>query len=217
MGAGTLYATAQDRGIADSDASTFFKFRRILRKEYRRAVGTHYGQTRIRQAEFSLCHQRDGRAGTTILQLVFASGDRTNALPSDYWPAGLLEQGQRRRIRRSRRTVLRNYGPEEAASSCRRAVGTTGPFQGPLADREQRTPPSIPPGGGFVHVETSSKRNKKGNAYIGSNGCNDYSCASCPSTHRIVSQLNIGIRFRSRLIRHPALHGQPRHCEWLSA
>ncbi len=86
------------------------------------AIGTHYGPTRIRQAEFSLCCRRDGRAGTTILQLVSASDDRTKALPSDYGPAGLLEQGQCRRIRRSRRTVLRDYGPEEAAShrpSCR--------------------------------------------------------------------------------------------------
>jgi hypothetical protein len=71
---------------------------------------------------------------------------RTKALPSDYGPAGLLEQGQRRSIRRSRRTVLRDYGPKEAASSRRRAVGTTGPFQGPRADGEQRTPPSTPPG-----------------------------------------------------------------------
>ena len=75
-----------------------------------------------------------------------ASYYRTKALPSANGPAGLLEQGQRRRIRRSRRTVLRDYGPEEAARSRRRAVGTTGPFQGPPADREQRTPPSIPPG-----------------------------------------------------------------------
>ena len=121
-------------------------FRRTLRKKYRRAVGMHYGQTRIRQAEFSLCRRRDGRAGTTILQLVSASNDRTKALPSDYRPAGLLEQRQRRSIRGSRTTVLRDYVPEEAASSRRRAVGTTGPFQGPRADREQRTPPSIPPG-----------------------------------------------------------------------
>ncbi len=130
-------------------------FRRILRKEYRRAVGTHYGPTRIRQAEFSLCHRRDGRAGTTIPQLVSASYNRTKALPSDYGPAWLLEQGQRRRIRWSRRTVLRDYRPKtvlrdyrpkEAASSRRRDVGTTGPFQGPRADREQRTPPSNPPG-----------------------------------------------------------------------
>jgi hypothetical protein len=58
----------------------------------------------------------------------------------------LLEQGQRSRIRWSSRTVLRDYGPKEAASSRRRAVGTAGPFQGPRADREQRTPPSNPPG-----------------------------------------------------------------------
>ena len=31
---------------------------------------THYGPTWIRQAGFSLCHRRDGRAGTTILQVV---------------------------------------------------------------------------------------------------------------------------------------------------
>ena len=69
-------------------------FRRILRKKYRRAVGTHYGPTRIRQAGFSLCHRRDGRAGTTILQPVSASDDRTKALLSDYGPAGLLEHGK---------------------------------------------------------------------------------------------------------------------------
>jgi hypothetical protein len=75
-----------------------------------------------------------------------ASYYRAKALPGDYGPAGLLEHGQRSRIRRSRRTVLRDYGPEEAASSLRRAVGTTGPFQGPRANREQRTPPSTPQG-----------------------------------------------------------------------
>ncbi len=76
-----------------------------------------------------------------MLQLVSASYNRTKALSSDYGPAGLLEQGQRTRIRRSSRTVLRDYGQEEAASSCRRAVGTTGLFQGPLADLEQRIRP----------------------------------------------------------------------------
>ncbi len=55
---------------------------------------------------------------------------------------GLLEQGQRRRIRRSSSTVLRECGPEEAASSRRRAVGNAGPFLGLRADREQRTPPT---------------------------------------------------------------------------
>jgi hypothetical protein len=63
-------------------------FRRILRKMYRRAVGMPYGPTRIRQAGFSLCHRRDGRAGTTILQRVSACDDRTKALISDYGPAG---------------------------------------------------------------------------------------------------------------------------------
>jgi hypothetical protein len=43
--------------------------------------------------------------------------DRTKALISDYGQAGLLEQGQRHSIRRSRRTVPWDYGPEEAASS----------------------------------------------------------------------------------------------------
>ncbi len=121
-------------------------FRRILRKKYRRAVGTHYGPTRTRRAGFSLFHRRGGRAGTTILQMSPhpTTGPRHFSVTT---PAGLLEQGQRRSIRRSRRTVLRDYGPEEAASSRHRAVGsTTGPFQGPRADREQRTPPSTPQG-----------------------------------------------------------------------
>ncbi len=129
-------------------------FRRILRKKYRRAVGTHYGQTRIRQAGFSLCHRRDGRAGTTILQLVSASDDGTKALISDYGPAGQQEQGQRRRIRRSSRTVLRDYGPKEAASSRRRAAGTAGPFRGLRADQEQRTPPTTPPGPQYLQGTT---------------------------------------------------------------
>jgi hypothetical protein len=47
-------------------------FRLILRKKYRRAVGTHYGLTRMHQAGFSPRYQRDGRAGTTILQLASA-------------------------------------------------------------------------------------------------------------------------------------------------
>ncbi len=67
---------------------------------------------------------------------------------------GLLEQGQRRRIRRGRRTVLRDYGPEEAASSRRRAVGIEGPFQGLRADREQRTPPTTPPGPQYLQGTT---------------------------------------------------------------
>ena len=149
------WRTGQDLPYNKRNGRPCNLFRPILRKKYRRAVGTHYGPTQIRQAEFSLYHWRDGRAGTTILQLVSASDDRTKALPSDYGPAGLLEQGQRRRIiRQSRRTVLRDYGPEEAASSRRRAVGTAGPFQGLLADREQRTPPTTPPGTQYLQGTT---------------------------------------------------------------
>ncbi len=85
-------------------------FRRILRKKYRRAVGTHYWPTRIRRAGSSLCHRRDGRAGTTILQIVSAPDVRTKALPTDYGPAGLPEQGQRRRIRQSRRIFNETTG-----------------------------------------------------------------------------------------------------------
>ena len=84
-------------------------FRRILRKKYRRAVGTHYGPTRIHQADYSPRHRRDGRAGTTILQLFSLPTTGPRHFPSDNGPDGLLEQGQRRRIRRSRRTVLRDY------------------------------------------------------------------------------------------------------------
>ncbi len=68
-----------------------------------------------------------------MLQLVShpTTGPRHFRVTStDYGPDGLLEQGQRHSIRRSRRTVLRDYGPKEAASSRRRAVGTTGTFQG---------------------------------------------------------------------------------------
>ncbi len=39
-----------------------------------------------------------------------------------------------------------DFGPEEAAGSRRRAVGTTGSFQGLRADKEQRTQPSTPQG-----------------------------------------------------------------------
>jgi hypothetical protein len=50
----------------------------------RRAVGTHYGPARMHQARFSPRHRRDGRAGTTIIQLVSAFYDRTKAMISDF-------------------------------------------------------------------------------------------------------------------------------------
>ncbi len=67
----------------------------------------------MHQAGFSPRHQRDSRAGTTILHLVSASDDRTKALISDYGPAGLPEQGQRRSIHRGRRTALGTTGRTE--------------------------------------------------------------------------------------------------------
>ncbi len=85
-------------------------FRHILRKKYRLAVGTHYGRTRIQQAGFSLRHRRDGRAGTTILQLVSASDDRTKALISDY---GLA------RAAGARATPQHPQGPQDRSTGLR--------------------------------------------------------------------------------------------------
>ncbi len=95
----------------------------------------HYG------ADSDTTGRIHGRAGTTILQLVSTPDDWTKAISSDYGPAGLPEQGRCHYISRSCRIVLRDYGPEEAASSRRRAVCNAGPFQGLRADREQRTQP----------------------------------------------------------------------------
>ena len=153
-GAAGAAGPSRDYGPAGSSGS-----RRRLRRGRTTLLGTtgrmerrrrtHYGPTWIRQAGFSLCHRRDGRAGTTILQVVSpdvrTKTEWLRAVPSDYGPTGLPDQGQRRRIRRRRRMVLRDYGPEEAASSSRRAVGTAGPYQGLRADREQRTPPTTRP------------------------------------------------------------------------
>ncbi len=47
-----------------------------------------------------------------------------------------------------------DYWPEEAAGRRSRAVGTAGPFQGLLADREQRTLPSTPPGPQYLSGTT---------------------------------------------------------------
>ncbi len=54
---------ARDSDGSGGKAGWLLMFRRILRKKYRRAVGTHTELTRIQQAGFRLCHQRDGRAG----------------------------------------------------------------------------------------------------------------------------------------------------------
>ena len=59
---------------------------------------------------------------------------------------GCWSKGNAAASAKSLSTVLQDYGPEEAAISRSQAVGTTGSFQGPLADLEQRKPQSTPPG-----------------------------------------------------------------------
>ncbi len=85
-------------------------FRRILRKKYRRAVRTHHGPTWIQQARYSLSHGRDCSAGTTILQLVSASDDRTKALISDYGSV---------RAAGARATLQHPPGPQDRSTGLR--------------------------------------------------------------------------------------------------
>ena len=93
-------------------------FRRTRRWKYRRAVGTHYGPTRIHQADYSPRHRRDCRAGTTIL------------LSSPHLPPG-------------RAASRSDYGPDCAAGVWGNAVvsaGAAGPFRdyGPGRSRRRR-------------------------------------------------------------------------------
>ncbi len=114
---------------------------RILRKEYGRAVGTHCRPTRMHQAGFSLRYRRDGRAPTSLCLL-----RPDQALLSNFGPAGAAGARATPPHPPGPQDRLREYGPDGAAGSRRRAVGTAGPSQGLRADREQRTPPSTPPG-----------------------------------------------------------------------
>ncbi len=84
-------------------------FHRIRHKEYRVAVGTRYGPTRIHQACYSPRHRRDGRADTTIL---YHLRIYLRTQPQPVSTTG-LEHGQRRRSRRGRRTVHRTTGRPE--------------------------------------------------------------------------------------------------------
>jgi hypothetical protein len=88
-------------------------FRLIRRKEYRRAVGEHYRQTRRHQAGYSPHNWRDCRAGTTILYYLHIHC-QTQAPLSD------------------------NCGPGEGCWSMGNAVapaGAVGPFTGLRAGR----------------------------------------------------------------------------------
>ena len=70
----------------------------------RRAVGTHYGPTRIHQASYSLRHRRDGNAGTTILYHL-RNCRRTHSLSvMTTGRTELLEHGHRSSYRRGRKT-----------------------------------------------------------------------------------------------------------------
>ncbi len=91
-------------------------FRRIRQWKYRRAVGTHYGPTRIHPADYSPRHRRDGRAGTTMLyrHRIYRRAQPLQVVTTGL--TGLLEYGQRRRIRRGRRT-FKDCGPGRAGAA----------------------------------------------------------------------------------------------------
>jgi hypothetical protein len=72
--------------------------------------------------------------------------DRTQALISDYGQAGAAGAWATPQHPPGQQDRLRDYRLDRAAGSRRQAVGTAEPFQGLLADREQRTPPSTPTG-----------------------------------------------------------------------
>ena len=99
--------------------------RRTRHQEHWRAVGTHYGPTRIHLAGYSLRHWRDCNAGTTIL---YHLRNRRSQHSSSVMTAGrkeLLEDGHRRRIRRSRRTFRGTtalYWPDGAAGGLSRST-----------------------------------------------------------------------------------------------
>ena len=91
----------------------FRRTRRMELDELSRAVGTHYGPTRIHLADYILRHRRDGSAGTTILYHLRI--DRC-PLSSSVTTAGrreLLEHGHRSRFHRGRRTFRGTPGRTE--------------------------------------------------------------------------------------------------------
>ncbi len=149
-------------------------FRRILRTKYRRAVGTHYGPTRMHQAGFSPRHRRDGRAGTTILLLVSAFFDRTKALISDYGPAGAAGTWATPPHPPGPQDRLWVYGPEEAAGSRRRP-----------SCRYRRTFPrtTVRPGAADAAVDSAGAAVPSARNY-GPDGSVGWLCRSTPLLHR---------------------------------
>ncbi len=94
---GRLYTEETTSGAAPTSPARS-GFRSIRHKEYRQAVGTHYGPTLIHQADYSPHHQRDSRAGTTIL-CHLRIYRQTHSLPvMTTGRTELLEHGHCRRI-----------------------------------------------------------------------------------------------------------------------
>jgi hypothetical protein len=112
----------------------------------------------MNQAGFSPCHQRDGRAGTTILQLVSTFYDRTQALLSDYGPAraagaratphppgptlcgttGLTEQREAVAELSLQQDLSKDYGPTWSSGRRRRLRRAAVPFKELRAGRIRR-------------------------------------------------------------------------------
>ncbi len=108
--------------------------RRIRHKEYRRALGTHYGQTRRHQAGYSPCHRRDGRAGITVICIsAFSVGPKYHS--SDDYGSGRLQptpsEGRQSwhyyilsslHLTQDPFTTSDNYGPDGAVASANREL-----------------------------------------------------------------------------------------------
>ena len=103
-------------------------FRRTRRWKYRRAVGTHYGPTRIHQADYSPRHRRDGRAGTTILLSSPHLPPGRAASRSDYGPDGAAGVWGNTVVSAGAAGPFRDYGPDGAADAAAESAGAAGPF-----------------------------------------------------------------------------------------
>ena len=78
-----------------------------------RAIGTHYGPTRIHVADYSLRHRRDGNAGTTMLYHPRICRRPHSSSVMTVGRRELLEDGHRRRFRRGRKTFQGTTGRTE--------------------------------------------------------------------------------------------------------
>jgi hypothetical protein len=120
-------------------------FRRTRRWKYRRAVGTHYGPTRIHQADYSPRHRRDGRAGTTILLSSPHLPPGRAASRSDYGPDGAVGVWGNAVVSAGAAGPFRDYGPGRSRRRRRRRRRGRSTFQGLRAGWSGgRTKPEYP-------------------------------------------------------------------------